>query len=60
METTYNMQYITLFIPNATRKMETTYNMQYILGILLKMQLNPHQKTQTIAFHNAKKLIKNN
>jgi hypothetical protein len=40
--------------------METTYNMQYILGILLKMQLNPHQKTQTIAFHNAKKLIKNN
>jgi hypothetical protein len=39
--------------------METTYDMQYILGILLKMQLNPHLKTQATTFHNAKKLIKN-
>jgi hypothetical protein len=48
-----------LIIPNATKKMKTTYNMQYILGILPKMQLNPHQKKQATTFHNVKKLIKN-
>ncbi len=45
--------------PQCNKENGDNLYMQYIPGILLKMQLNPHQKTQATTFHNAKNKNKN-